>query len=84
MDTRIYVQEISIKQYARKMYIYDDMTAEHIAYVNILGSYLHYAGDQYGSHSGVSAVIRITNGNPEATVAEALRNGIVNGRDDRS
>jgi hypothetical protein len=57
-----------------------------IASVTVLKGFLHYVGDRYSTHNGVTAVIapRMQEGpNHRETIKRVLREGIANGRDDR-
>jgi hypothetical protein len=57
-----------------------------IAYVTVARGFLHYTGDRFSAHKGIEAVIapRMEEGpNHPETIRRVLREGLVNGRDDR-
>lgn len=55
-----------------------------IAHVQVIRGFGHITGERRTHMEGLSAVVRLGPANSLEPVLEALRTGLVNGRDDRS
>lgn len=80
-----YANEIRTQRVAGQVHVYDDMFAKDVkvGVVDMIHGFIHYTGAAYSAHEGVYAVIRTENGDPIGTLAQALKSGVQNGRDDR-
>lgn len=91
MNTRTaFASEVSFRRNGSDGYtVIDDAASvgkaypEVIGYVTVIRGFGHFTGDRYSHMKGIEAVIRLGGGNSPEAVAEALRNGLVHGRNDQ-
>lgn len=94
MNITAYAEEITVKQMGVIDYQVIDAAQSVgkkypvvIGHVTVIRGFLHYTGDRYSTHKGVTAIIaptRTEGPNRADTIRRVLREGLEHGRDDRS